>query len=105
MSPAPDTLADPQQVIADLQCELSDAQEQLAECKAERDEALEQQTATAEVLQVIGRSTFDLTAALQIVVSAAYRLCQSDYSSSSTKRGINERLDTVYLPNTRSASL
>ena len=31
MSPAPETLADPQQVIAALQRELSDAQERLAE--------------------------------------------------------------------------
>ena len=47
MSAMPDsTLANPEQLIADLQ-------RQLAECKAERDEALEQQTATAEVLQVI----------------------------------------------------
>ena len=55
MSPAPDTLADPQQVIADLQRELSDAQERLAERTAERLVALEQQTATAEVLQVTFR--------------------------------------------------
>ena len=47
MSAMPDSkLANPEQLIADLQ-------RQLAECRAERDEALAQQTATAEVLQVI----------------------------------------------------
>jgi hypothetical protein len=50
MSTPPDnTSSNPEQIIADLR-------RQLAECKAERDEALEQQTATAEVLQVINSS-------------------------------------------------
>ena len=54
MSPAPDsTLDDPQQIIADLRRTNGELQRRLDEAFAERDEALKQQTATAQVLQVI----------------------------------------------------
>src|SRR5262249_2624676 len=69
-----DALSDPRQTVAALERKLEAR-------TAERDEALEQQNATSEILRVISRSPSNVQPVFEAIVASAAALCKAEFSA------------------------
>ena len=57
---------------------MADESERIAELERDLAEALERQSAADQVLEVLGRSTFELDPVFETVLQQAVRLCRAD---------------------------
>jgi two-component system, NtrC family, sensor kinase len=79
-------------LLADRDRELARAREQLQAKTRDFEESLQQQTATADVLKAISRSTLDLETVLNTLAETVMRLCRADHVYMFRRRGDKNHL-------------
>jgi two-component system, NtrC family, sensor kinase len=95
--------ADPLQIIDDLRRQLDQQTAQVERLIAERNEAIAQQTATTEVLQVINSSPGELVPVFELMLDKALKLCDASFGDLATFDGVGFRsaASRGYHPGTR----
>ena len=71
----------PDDNVDELRKVIAALEQEVAQYKAERDEAFDQQAATAEILRAISRSPTDLQPVFDAIVRSAVRLCDGAHCS------------------------